>query len=584
MRRNLIASLFAATLAATVAAQAPCFDTNFGPTLGLGDDQISAPLPLGFSFTYAGVAYTDISVCSNGYILLGSTNVATPNGGDYSPTEAELLASAQPRICPLWLDFNTTIPGSGQIFMDTSTPGVATVTWFRVYTYGTTTPSTFQVRLDASNAITLTYGQLGTPSAFQANTTIIGASPGAGATSNIISLATRPQTFASNTFADVISRTPSQNIPYSNIKVQFTPTNPGFVLQDVACTPNVASAFVVGQGCPGALSPVLYETFNAANPNDLNGRELSFLPSGSDYVALTGVSPTWFAGFTNNLAALDESVHSITLPFAFPYNGNNETVIHVSSNGFLTIGNTPPAAEWWDGDINRLLNGLPRIAGWWEDLDPSSAGGVFGDFDAATGEYVVTWNNVPQWLFTLPNTFQIALHPSGRFTLRWNTLNISGYTLLTGYSRGGGVPDSGVQDLSSINGAIVPGAVRQPMTLSVPSGSSPTLGGTFTMDANNIAAAPNGVFSILLVSNEIPGGVPLDALGLTGCTAYAQLPELVSFFNVTLGAPSTSYLLNIPNAAAFAGVTFMSQAVSDDLTANAFGFRVSNGVRWTIGL
>jgi len=31
-------------------------------------------------------------------------------------------------------------------------------------------------------------------------------------------------------------------------------------------------------------------------------------------------------------------------------------------------------------------------------------------------------------------------------------------------------------------------------------------------------------------------------------------------------------------------VTLMSQAVSDDLTANAFGFRASNGVRWTIGL
>ena len=27
----------------------------------------------------------------------------------------------------------------------------------------------------------------------------------------------------------------------------------------------------------------------------------------------------------------------------------------------------------------------------------------------------------------------------------------------------------------------------------------------------------------------------------------------------------------------------MTQAISDDLTANAFGYRVSNGLRWNIG-
>ena len=137
---------------------------------------------------------------------------------------------------------------------------------------------------------------------------------------------------------------------------------------------------------------------------------------------------------------------------------------------------------------------------------------------------------------------------------------------------------------SAINGATVPGQVRRPLTLSVPTGSTPSLGTNFTLDASNVASLPNGVFAILLISNEIPGGLPLDVLGLTGCTAYVQLPEIMSLFNLTLGAPTTSYLLNIPNAAVFAGLTLMSQAVSDDVSANAFGYRVSNGVRWTIGL
>jgi hypothetical protein len=31
-------------------------------------------------------------------------------------------------------------------------------------------------------------------------------------------------------------------------------------------------------------------------------------------------------------------------------------------------------------------------------------------------------------------------------------------------------------------------------------------------------------------------------------------------------------------------MSLMAQAVSSDLAANSFGFRVSNGLRWTFGL
>ncbi len=584
MIRKLLSTAVAATLAVTIAAQGPCFDTNFGPVLTLGDDEITAPIPLGFTFTFAGTAFTDVSVCANGYLLLGATNVATAAGGDYSPTNAELLASAQPRICPLWMDYNPMLPGSGQVFMDTATPGQFTLTWFRVYTYGTTIPTTMQIKLDAGSNITVTYGQLGTPSTFQNNTSIIGASPGAGAVSNVISLATRPQVVASNTFADVILRTPGQLLPYSNTKLQFTPTSPGWIIQDVACTPNVASTFTVGQGCPSALSPTIYEVFTAANPVDLNGRDLTFLPSGTDYIALTSVSPTWSTAATTTIAAGDDTSHLITLPFPFPYNGLPETSIYVSSNGFLTIGGTDPGALCCTGDPVDLVAGPPMLSGFWNDLNPTAGGSVAYGVDAVTGDFVVTWNAVPEYGTANFNTFQIALSGTGQFTFRWQTLVQGASFFLSGYSKGGGSPDPGATDLSTVNGAVVSGTIRLPLTLTVPVGSAPTLGGAFTLDTNNIAPLPNGVFSILLISNEIPGGIPLDALGLTGCTAYVVLPEMLSFFNLTLGAPTTSYLINIPNAAAFAGVTLMSQSVSDDLNANAFGFRVSNGIRWTIGL
>ncbi|MEQ1632635.1 MAG: hypothetical protein ABL997_09705 [Planctomycetota bacterium] len=577
----LLASALAAGFAALLPAQGPCFDTNFGPSLALADDQVTTPLPLGFSFTYNGVAYTDISVCANGYIILGSTNVSTVAGGDYSPTLAE-MATGGVRICPYWNDFNPTIAGSGQVYYDNSTPGVARVSWIRVYTYGTTLPGTMQISFFANNTYTVAYGTLGTTSTFQANTALIGASPGV--TTPTVSFATRPLNIATNAFAEVITRAPGQFLPYGNSKWLFTPTNPGYVVTDVTCTPNVATSVSVGAGCPAAASPTLYEQFSAGNAPDLSGRDLSLLPSGPDYIALPGLSPTWFAGAGTALTAGDDTSHLVALPFAFPFNNATESSIYVSSNGFLTIGGTDPGSGCCTGDPAVLVGGPARIAAWWEDLDPTAGGTVEYATDPLSGEFVVSWRNVPEYGALTPNSCQIALSPTGQITIRWQSVSLSTGFFLAGYSRGGNVQNTGPVDLSAVNGLTVQGTEVFPLTLTVPSGSVPSIGSNYTLDANNIAGLPNGIFCILLISTEIPGGIPLDGLGLTGCTAYVALPELLSFFNLTLGAPTTTFLIAIPNNPAFVSVQLMSQAVSDDLTANAFGYRASNGVRWTIGI
>jgi len=115
MLRKVTASLFALGVAAAVSAQSPCFDTVLGTDLLLTDDSNSAALPLGFTFTYNGVAYTQICVSSNGYIWLGGV----AGLADFSPTEAELLAQA-PRICPMWTDLNPGAAGSGHISQPTN--------------------------------------------------------------------------------------------------------------------------------------------------------------------------------------------------------------------------------------------------------------------------------------------------------------------------------------------------------------------------------------------------------------------------------------------------------------------------------
>ena len=580
MLRKVTASLLALGVAAAVSAQGPCFDLALGTNLALTDDSNSAALPLGFSFTYNGVTYTDICVCSNGYIWLGPVAGAA----DFSPTEAELLAQA-PRICPMWTDLNPGAAGSGQVYYDASVPGIAKITWAGVFRFGSTDQNSMQVVIDASSSVTVTYG----PCTTAANP-IVGASPGVGSISNPVSLATRPVVITQNNFAQVITAAAGTPFVYSNTKMLWSPTSPGYLISDVSCTPNSlpvpATSQSVGFGCPAPAGPSLYETFGAANAADLSGLNLTLLPSGTtDYIALPNLSPAWFSGFTTNLAAGDDTTHLVTLPFSFPYNGGVETQIYVSSNGFFTLGATNPGSGCCTGNIATMLAGSPRLSGWWEDLDASAGGGVFADLDALTGEFVVTWNAVPEYLAPANvNSFQIALSPSGSMTWRWQTVVGTGGPYLAGYSKGGNSADPGVANLSAVNGASVSGTVVRPLTIAAATGSRPQLGGTFTVNASNIQSLPNGVFSILLISTEIPGGLPLDVLGLTGCTAYVQLPEIASFFNLTLGAATTSWSTPLPLDNSLFGLSLMSQAISDDLTANAFGYRVSNGLRWNFGL
>ena len=582
MLRTLLTTFVAATFAAGLTSQAPCFDLPAGTDLNLGDDTTSSALNLGFTFTYGGVAYTQVRVCSNGYVWLGAANAVA----DWNPTEAELLAQG-PRICGAWMDFNPTIVGSGHVYFDNSTPGFARVTWAGVYTFGTTIKTDMQITLDLTNSVTVTIGQLGPSSTAQGGTTIIGATTGGGAVANNIVLTPRPIISASDTTYQVILNPTGTVAPYANTKMQWTPTSPGFVITDVACTaiplPLPGSAAVVGAGCPTATSVSVYETFTVPASIDLAGLDKSFVPNGcGGYFVVPGISPTFFTGAANNLLLIDDSTSNVALPFAFPHGGGTVSNVWVSSNGFITLDGTDPGSGCCAGDPVALLAGSPRIAGMWEDLNPAAGGAVFADLDTVTGEFCITWNAVREFGQTNTETFQIALSPSGQFTIRWVALAFAGGTQLTGYSSGGGATNPGSSDVSALNGVNL-GCRTIPLSLDFASGTRPTIGLSFSSTASGIQSLPNGVFCILLISTEIPGGVPLDGFGLTGCTAYVALPEIASFFNLTIGAPSTTFTIGIPNDNAFLGLSLMTQAISDDLTANAFGYRVSNGLRWNIG-
>ncbi len=582
-------ALLGAVLSSALAAQSPCFDLNIGTDLNMFDDQIIQGLALGFSFSYAGISYTDVCLDSNGSIYLGAT---TLEFSDYFPDEPTFLASSQPRICGLWTDFQADALGSGHIYFNAvpasgPNPAYALFTWAGVFEFGQSTPIDLQVRLDANSSVTITYGSQGAIGGTLNPSVLIGATPGGASVSNPVSFATRPVVISQNNFAQVI---PVPGPTPTGFKMTWTSTTPGYVATDVVCTPNnlpgPARFDLLGRGCP--TQPTVYEQFNANNPTDVSGMDFTFLPNGlGGYIVIPGIAGPFFTGFANNLGLSDDSTAAVLLPYSFPHANSVVNDIVVSSNGFVTLGATNNGSDCCSGDVFTFLNGEPRIAAWWSDLNPSSGGAVFADLDTNTGDFCITWNNVPEYGSTNLNTAQIALKANGTFEIRLASVSDNFHTYLLGYTPGHGANDPGPTDMSTITALdLGAGSSAAALRQDPQFGNLPQIGATVAIDVSGISASPQGNAVFLIIGfTELNPGVDLGLIGAGGCNAYLfPGPTDLQFLNITLGAPTTTFTITIPNNPTLVGAQAVSEAVSDDGTVNAFGWKFSNGLRWTVGI
>ena len=120
----------------------------------------------------------------------------------------------------------------------------------------------------------------------------------------------------------------------------------------------------------------------------------------------------------------DNASGAITLPFAFPFYGVDQTQVYIGSNGYLTFqtgGNT--------GTASRTNQNLPSatdpddlIALYWDDLNPALAGTVHYQ-DMGDGRFIVQFTGVPH--YNVPSeasTFQAILYASGQIDLQYLTM------------------------------------------------------------------------------------------------------------------------------------------------------------------
>jgi len=155
--------------------------------------------------------------------------------------------------------------------------------------------------------------------------------------------------------------------------------------------------------------------FFAPKRVDLQGLSMQFLrrPRGISVVrAQLGFNPRLLG---NRLALGDDDSFLVHFPagFRFPFGGEVYDRVWINSDGNLTFGE--PDAGSGPRSLARFLDGPPRIAPLFADLDPTAAtgaGGVYLLF--LPGRVRVTWLEVPELGTANRNTVQVTLFTTGR--------------------------------------------------------------------------------------------------------------------------------------------------------------------------
>jgi len=251
----------------------------------LGDDGIQDMVPIGFTFTFDGIAYTDFGISTNGWIKMGTVAIG---GGSWTNALGN-AAVHRPLIAPFWDDHNMST-GNIQYSLSGSAPNqVLEVGWDNVSisnggTASTTVFGSFKLRLyETTNVIEFVYGpSIVSAGAITASIGINGAStflsvtPGATST---VSSATANNAIAAST--NVVGK-----------KYTFTPPNP--------CT---------GTPTPGATISSNSEACSGVNftlslENQTSGSGVTYVwqtsPDGSSWSDTAGTSNA----FTTSQTAL----------------------------------------------------------------------------------------------------------------------------------------------------------------------------------------------------------------------------------------------------------------------------------------
>jgi len=132
------------------------------------DDKATVNFTGGFTFTYAGTAYSSVRILANGMLQFGAdtgffrnySNTNLPAGN--ATAQSGCTAGATTNVMMVyWADMNPSAAGGGNVTWEqkgTAPNRYFVVSWNSVYQYSTTTPYAFQVILYENGQFKYQYG------------------------------------------------------------------------------------------------------------------------------------------------------------------------------------------------------------------------------------------------------------------------------------------------------------------------------------------------------------------------------------------------------------------------------------------
>ena len=578
MIRNL--SLLA-SLAFSVAANAQCFETNFGTQIGLGDDSLLTAQALGFTFPMAGVNHTHVIPNTNGVAFLhtAATGALGTTATGYSTSTATMLtnlrgaAGGAPRLAAYWRDLNLTAANSGAVWVNTTVANRCVVTWANAVHFGQTTPVfTFQMQLFATGEVRYFYSPT-------TNNTALGVTVGvsnggaiaapASATdlsAGAVGVSTSPivyQTFATLNSFDL-----------QNTSVGFVPNaTAGYDVINSPCVP--AQNTTYGAGCPN-ISATAYELIQP-NTIDLSNTSIRLTPNAQGGYTFGPGTGTNYTHTAAGLALGDDAVATLALPTAFNYPGGSTSTLTICSNGYIWMQSPNTLADF-SPTVAELFSNPARLLPMWCDGVPDGAANVanvFAEVDAVANKAYVTWSNIP--IFggvggTMNVQCELEL-ATGVVEYRYGAVSC-GNTAIVGWTPGTGLSaiNAGSIDISAQLATGFSTNATERAALALATSNNPVIGTTMTVTASNIQATVAGT-AYILSPGQVNPGLDLGSIGAPGCFAYVTLPAIL--VDLMIGNPTATSTLVIPADPSLAGQRFYSQALSFD---TAFNLATSNGI------
>jgi hypothetical protein len=304
------------------------------------DDTPSGVIPIGFTFNFNGVNYTDFSVSPDGWLRMG--NVAPTSQFTNSVTSTTNI----PKLYPYWDDVTTGTDGGVTYVVTGTAPNrILKVQWFVTIPYNFTGPanSTCQAWLyESTNVVEFRYGTMGITGLETASGGLTG-----GAT-NFQSL-----TFGTGTASTSAANNTNINPPASGIIYTFTPPAASFSWSPATF---LSSTSIANPLATAATATTTY-IFTATNGVCSNNSPVTLTVNPLPTIGASASSTTICIGASINLTATGGATYT-WMPGSLT--GATVTVSPVATTTYTVTGTDANGCEN-TAQITITVNPLPSV-------------------------------------------------------------------------------------------------------------------------------------------------------------------------------------------------------------------------------